>query len=78
MLDQEWLRETTFLYFVGPERRARRSPVRCILQSRFRWILKPDNDVFLVLNRGWLRTFDGGYDQTFNRESVKLQYTFRL
>ena len=48
------------------------------VQSRFRWILKPGNDLFLVLNRGWFRAFDGEYERTFNRESVKLQYTFRL
>jgi hypothetical protein len=48
------------------------------VQSRFRWILKPGNDLFVVLNRGWFRTFDGAYEQAFNRESVKLQYTFRL
>ena len=47
-------------------------------QSRFRWILKPGNDLFLVLNRGWFREFDGNYSTSFNRESVKLQYTFRF
>jgi len=48
------------------------------VQSRFRWILKPGNDLFLVLNRGWFREFDGSYSTSFNRESVKLQYTFRF
>ena len=48
------------------------------MQSRFRWILQPGNDLFLVLNRGWLREFDGNYSTSFNRESVKLQYTFRF
>ena len=33
---------------------------RRLVQSRFRWILQPGNDLFLVLNRGWFRTFDGG------------------
>ena len=28
------------------------------LQSRFRWILQPGNDLFLVLSRGWYRTLD--------------------
>ena len=27
-------------------------------QSRFRWILRPGNDLFLVVNRGWYRTLD--------------------
>ena len=47
-------------------------------QSRFRWILKPGNDLFLVLNRGWFREFDGSYSTSFNRESAKLQYTLRF
>jgi len=47
-------------------------------QSRFRWILKPGNDLFLVLNRGWFRDFTGTYSTSFNRESAKLQYTFRF
>jgi hypothetical protein len=46
-------------------------------QSRFRWILRPGNDLFLVLNRGWIRTFTGAYDSKFDRATVKLQYTFR-
>jgi hypothetical protein len=48
-------------------------------QSRFRWILRPGNDVFLVVNRGWLRRdFDGRYIPSFDKGSLKLQYTFRL
>jgi len=47
-------------------------------QSRFRWILRPGNDLFLVLNRGWFRDFDGSYSTSFNRASTKLQYTFRF
>ena len=47
-------------------------------QSRFRWILKPGNDLFVVLNRGWVKTFDGSFESTFNRSSSKLQYTFRF
>jgi hypothetical protein len=47
-------------------------------QSRFRWILKPGNDLFLVINRGWVRDLDGGYQSTFDRSSSKLQYTFRF
>jgi hypothetical protein len=30
-------------------------------QTRFRWILKPGNDLFLVLNRGWFRTYERTY-----------------
>ncbi len=49
------------------------------VQSRFRWILKPGNDIFVVLNRGWYRReFDGRYLPSFDKGSVKLQYTFRL
>jgi hypothetical protein len=47
-------------------------------QTRFRWILKPGNDLFLVLNRGWERTFDHQYVSSFDRGTVKLQYTFRF
>jgi uncharacterized protein DUF5916 len=47
-------------------------------QSRFRWILKPGNDLFVVINRGWLKTFDGPLESTFDRASSKLQYTFRF
>ena len=47
-------------------------------QSRFRWILKPGNDLFLVIGSGWDRHFDGAYIPTYDQASVKLQYTFRL
>lgn len=46
-------------------------------QSRFRWILKPGNDLFLVINRGWYRTFDHTFESSFDRLTIKLQYTFR-
>jgi hypothetical protein len=46
-------------------------------QSRFRWILKPGNDLFLVYNRGWLKSDDQTLP-SFERGSVKFQYTFRL
>jgi hypothetical protein len=48
------------------------------LQSRFRWILKPGNDLFVVVNRSWYREFDGDYHGIFDKGSAKLQYTFRL
>jgi hypothetical protein len=47
-------------------------------QSRFRWILRPGNDVFFVVNRGWVKTFDDRFESTFDRASSKLQYTFRF
>jgi hypothetical protein len=49
------------------------------VQSRFRWILRPGNDLFIVLNRGWYkRELDDRYLPSFDKGSVKLQYTFRL
>jgi hypothetical protein len=48
------------------------------IQSRFRWIVKPGTDVFLVFNRGWYRDLDATYLPSFDRGSVKFQYTFRL
>ena len=49
------------------------------LQSRFRWILRPGNDLFLVVNRGWVRTLDDRhFEPSFDKESAKLQYTFRF
>jgi hypothetical protein len=47
-------------------------------QSRFRWILRPGNDLFLVVSRGWYRRFDGDYLPSFDQGSAKLQYTIRL
>jgi uncharacterized protein DUF5916 len=55
------------------------SPSRILgFQSRFRWILRPGNDLFLVVSRGWFRRFDGDYLPSFDRGSAKLQYTIRL
>ncbi len=49
------------------------------VQSRFRWIIKPGNDLFLVLNRGWYRDpTDNRFVPVFDKGSAKLQYTFRL
>jgi hypothetical protein len=49
------------------------------LQSRFRWILQPGNDLFVVLNRGWSKTMDDDrFERRFDRGSAKLQYTFRF
>jgi len=41
-------------------------------------ILKPGNDLFIVINRGWIRTFDDRFESAFDRASSKLQYTFRF
>ncbi|MFQ5792346.1 MAG: DUF5916 domain-containing protein, partial [Acidobacteriota bacterium] len=46
-------------------------------QSRFRWILKPGNDLFVVFNRGW-EEIDNRFRSAFDRGTVKFQYTFRL
>jgi len=46
-------------------------------QSRFRWILEPGNDLFLIFNRGW-EDLEGRFIPVFDRGSVKFQYTFRL
>jgi hypothetical protein len=48
------------------------------LQGRFRWILRPGDDLFLVVSRGWFRRFDGDYVPSFDQGSAKLQYTIRL
>ncbi len=48
------------------------------LQSRFRWILKPGNDIFVVLNRGWFRTLEHDFTSSDERFTVKLAYTFRF
>jgi len=47
-------------------------------QGRVRWILKPGNDLFVVVNRGWVKTFDDAFESSFDRASSKLQYTFRF
>ena len=47
-------------------------------QSRFRWILKPGNDLFVVVIRGWFRRPDGDYLPSFDTGSAKVQYTIRL
>jgi hypothetical protein len=47
-------------------------------QSRFRWILTPGSDLFLVMNRGWERTFDHDFISTYDQGTVKLQYNFRF
>ena len=48
------------------------------IQSRLRWILKPGNDLFVVINRGWVKNFDDVFDPAFDRAIAKLQYTFQF
>jgi len=47
-------------------------------QSRLRWTLRPGNDFFFVISRGWFRRGDGDYLPSFDRVSAKLQYTLRF
>ena len=49
------------------------------VQSRFRWIIRPGSDLFLVINRGWRRDeTSNDFVPLFDKGSAKLQYTFRL
>ena len=49
------------------------------LQSRFRWIIQPGNDLFLIINRGWRRTLDESrFEPLFDSASAKIQYTVRF
>jgi len=45
---------------------------------RFRWIIQPGNDLFLILNHGWEKDLDRRYVSVFDRGTAKLQYTFRF
>jgi hypothetical protein len=48
-------------------------------QTRFRWIIQPGSDLFLILNRGWYKDPDDRrYVSTFDQGTAKLQYTFRF
>ncbi len=50
--------------------------------TRFRWTIKPGNDLFIVWNRGWQRPFDNGSLWDLNTVSdqltAKLRWTFRM
>lgn len=50
------------------------------LQSRVRWILRPGNELFLVLNQGWIQREQGGlnFRAAGTKATGKLQYTFRF
>jgi hypothetical protein len=47
-------------------------------QSRFRWIVKPGNDIYLVYTHNWLEDIEGGR-QTLNRGlATKMTYVKRF
>jgi len=49
--------------------------------TRFRWTIKPGNDLFIVWNRGWQRQILSPHDVRIVPDSdvvaVKLRWTFR-
>ena len=48
-------------------------------QSRFRWILKPGNDLFLVYSQNWLDDLSVNRFSTISRQAAsKMQYTLRF
>ena len=49
-------------------------------QSRVRWIVRPGNDVFVVLSQGWLQdeARSLSFHPTDTRFAAKAQYTFRF
>ncbi len=48
------------------------------LQSRLRWIMKPGNEFFVVLNHGWQENEFDRFESAQTRFRVKLNYTFRF
>ncbi len=48
------------------------------LQSRFRWILHPGNDFFIVLNHSWQEDSLDRFVSAKTRFRVKFNYTFRF
>jgi hypothetical protein len=47
-------------------------------QARFRWILRPGNDLFFVYTHNW-RELEHGRFATFDRRAVsKIAYTHRF
>ncbi|RPJ85896.1 MAG: hypothetical protein EHM18_08995 [Acidobacteria bacterium] len=48
------------------------------LQSRLRWILKPGNEFFLVLNHAWEENQFDRFEAAQTRFRVKFNYTFRF
>jgi hypothetical protein len=48
------------------------------LQSRLRWILKPGNEFFIVINHAWQEDLFDRFVSYQTRARVKLNYTFRF
>lgn len=48
------------------------------LQSRFRWILTPGNEFFVVLNHAWQENIFDRFEAAQTRFRVKFNYTFRF
>jgi hypothetical protein len=48
------------------------------LQSRLRWIMKPGNEFFIVLNHGWQENELDRFESAQTRFRIKLNYTFRF
>ena len=49
-------------------------------QSRFRWILKAGNDIFMTVNQGWQQESEGGlhFRVSDRKLAAKVQYTLRF
>ncbi|MEC7223723.1 MAG: hypothetical protein VXW02_05575, partial [Verrucomicrobiota bacterium] len=47
------------------------------INSRIRWMVNPQSDVYLVLNQGF-RRFDDRFDRTMTEGVVKAGWTFRF
>jgi hypothetical protein len=48
------------------------------LQSRLRWILKPGNEFFVVLNHSWQENALDRFESAQTRFRIKLNYVFRF
>jgi hypothetical protein len=48
------------------------------LQSRLRWILKPGNEFFIVLNHSWQENELNRFESAQTRFRIKFNYTLRL
>ncbi|MBI1956094.1 MAG: carbohydrate binding family 9 domain-containing protein [Acidobacteria bacterium] len=49
-------------------------------QTRFRWILKAGNDIFMTVNQGWQQESEGGlhFRVSDRKLAAKVQYTLRF
>jgi hypothetical protein len=48
------------------------------LQSRLRWIVRPGNEVFFVVNHGWQRDIFNRFEAIAMDVRAKVNYTFRF